>query len=397
MLACFRVKIALWINMVGQKRLLLLAATCLVLGGIWWHLFYTDKRSATEPVEVPLGWLGEDILLTGERGRLFIRTSSTTRIEIYALEGKNAEFGFGDACIGSHRWWFTTSTVLRKNGRVSSSISKRLALPVEGLGDDGIPKIGTPIEYDWRDHPMLPSCEVDLSSEATSAFLRSSESFQNDRSIQIDGEPVRLEYAGGRFAQQVEGSLFLDRDPVGLIHLIGDSASRFSFPQPYADTLKIGRRLNWGEIIWDRSLGHALFIHNTCSSGRTDDPECRRKALWLTPDLEPLSTVEMPGKSLIKIKPGYSCFSCGCGCYSHEQIYAENGVIYAHVWGYPVENNARGIYRLLQTQSGPTWEKLVSGRPQAPLAFNPRGDRVAFFEISRLGDELRIAEISKQP
>jgi hypothetical protein len=71
----------------------------------------------------------------------------------------------------------------------------------------------------------------------------------------------------------------------------------------------------------------------------------------------------------------------------------EGGNIFAHVWGYPVVNERRGIYRLKQASSGPYWEKVVSGRPQPPLAFSPSGAKVAYFELSRWGDRFVVADI----
>jgi len=102
----------------------------------------------------------------------------------------------------------------------------------------------------------------------------------------------------------------------------------------------------------------------------------------------------MPGESLIEIKSGYTCFSCGSGCYNHEQLYAQGGEIYAHVFGYPAKNNVSGIYRLEQSDVGPYWKKVISGGPRPPLAINPNGRPVAYFELSRLGEALRIRDFA---
>lgn len=376
-----------------RKRLLRVAATCFILGGLWWY-FFGDKESPSEPVEVPLAWIGDDLLLTAERGRLFVRTSSAPRVEIFSLSEENTEFAEAP-CIGSDSWWFGTWIISRETRGVSSTRSDRLALRLEGWVD-GMPKLGEPVAYDWFAKPFLATCEVDPWQDATTAFLKSSESFKAQHAIRIDGNMVKLEYLDGGLVGTFGGQLFFGQNPAGLINIQGDGVTRHPFPSTYAATLNTGLGFKGGEIIWDRSLGRALFIYNTCLGSQTG-PGCRRKGLWLTPELDPLSTIEMPGESLIRIKPGYTCFSCGCGCYSHEDIYAENGIIYAHVWGFPVVGSAQGIYRLLQTPSGPEWEKIVSGRPYAPLAFSPQGDKVAYLELSRLGDEFRITRIPKQP
>lgn len=188
------------------------------------------------------------------------------------------------------------------------------------------------------------------------------------------------------------GTLFLDRNPAGLIHLTGEQATRHAFPDSYTSQLEIGLRRGWGELYWDAELNQALFVHNTCAPGQSRSG-CRRKALWLTAALEPISDFEFPGDSLIEIKSGYTCFSCGCGCYSHEKLLVVGGKVFLHVWGFPVENHVRGVYRLEQNGTDSAWEKIVSGRPQPPLAISPNGQQIAYFELSRLGDQFRIARI----
>ena len=378
---------------ISTKRLIHITIACLVVGGLWWKFFYTDKREASGPVEVPLAWLSDTVLLTGEHDKLFIRVDNQVRTEIFSLSRENQEFDFDVTCFGSDTWWFGTSIVERNNGSVSTSISKRLTLSVQ-IGADGHPKIRMQQEYDWQERPMLPTCDIDISEEETTAFLRGSKSYQQNRTIMIDDQSVMLESASGMFARHAEGSLFLYREPAGLIHLRGNEVTRHPFPAHYAKTLNIGKRRRWGKIIWDKHLNQALFIHNTCSPLDENKEDCRRKALWLMPSLAPLSTIEMPGMSLIEIKSGYTCFSCGCDCYSHEKIYVENGIVYLHVWGYPVVDGVRGIYRLMQTDNGPIWEKIISGRPGSPLVFSPKGDKVAYFEISRFGDEFKISKFS---
>lgn len=376
-----------------KKRLVYFIVTFLFIGGLWWKLFYTDKRHPTGPVEAPLAWLTDKVLLTGERERLFIRTENSPRAEIFRLRGNNEEFSFGTACIGRNVWWFGRENVTRSNGSIRSALTP-VTLSAQDWSD-AHSKVKILQEHDRFARPMLPSCGLDISQNTTTSFLRGSASYQNEHSISIDGELVKLGNIGGKFAKQIEGNLYLDRESAGLLHLRGKEITRHPFPRHSANSYQIGWRLNSETIIWDRSLGRALLINKTCPSKNNRTP-CRRKALWLTSSLEPLSTVEIPGDSLIKIKGGYSCFSCGCECYSHEAIYVENGTIYAHVWGYPVVNSVRGIYRLKQTENGPKWEKIVSGRPQPPLAFSPEGNKVAFFEISRFGDEFRIAEFPAQ-
>lgn len=374
----------------NTRRGLYLILFVLIVGLVWSRLFYTDKRTPTSPVEVPLAWLDASTLLTGERATLFIRKAGDDRQTLLSLDEE--EFSFGGFCISDANFWFATSRVKRSDGGgVSSTLSRKLQFPVLRW-ENGVPQLGPPVEHDWLDEPALPDCTVDHKANEATAFLRNSQTYQETRSIDIDGHLLKLEHAGGDYARLFSGTLYLDRSPAGLIHLSGNQATRRAFPESYANQLEIGRRLDWGELLWDAGLNQALFVHNTCGPSQSKS-DCRRKALWLTPSLEPISDFEMPGESLIEIKNGYTCFSCGCGCYSHEELYVMGGEVFLHVRGYPVENHARGVYRLAQDSTGSVWEKIISGRPQSPIAVSPNGQHIAYFEISRLGDQFRIVQI----
>ena len=216
----------------------------------------------------------------------------------------------------------------------------------------------------------------------TTAFLRASNDYQTDRVLRIDGARVRVARARGAFAEQIAGILFVDIETGGLIRVVDEAITRHPMPEGFVtdDTV----------FLWDSAEGQALALTNTCQS-RTKDPSCRWKALWLSLDLEPLATFEMPGTSLIEIKGGYTCFSCGCGCYSHQDFYVQNGAVYAHVWGYPVTGAARGIYRY--EASDDAWRKLASGHTTRPLAISPDGKRAAVLGLSYFGDALRVIDL----
>jgi hypothetical protein len=51
------------------------------------------------------------------------------------------------------------------------------------------------------------------------------------------------------------------------------------------------------------------------------------------------------------------------------------------------------ISHLSHRADGPTWDKIVSGRPWPPLAFAASGNKVAYFEMARGGDRLVVADI----
>lgn len=255
------------------RRMVKLLIVCLLCGGVAWQLFYTDKRSATGPVEAPLRWLDEETLLSVEKGSLFLRTQGAPRREIYTLAPPANMFSSANACISEKQWWLNT---LQKT---------------------------------------------------VTGFVRD------------------LRWIG----------------PI---------------------SLEVGTGTN-GQITIQKTARYEMLVE-----------PCPRKTQRLISDEESRYNLELPRRSFVEIKWGYSCFSCGCGCYAHLNFYVVGENIYAHVYGYPVVNKRRGVYRLNQTGTGPHWKKIVSGRPQPPLAFSPSGEKVAYFEISRLGDSFVIADIA---
>lgn len=98
---------------------------------------------------------------------------------------------------------------------------------------------------------------------------------------------------------------------------------------------------------------------------------------------------EMPGASLIKIKSGQICLSCGCECYSREMIYVHDGQPYLHVWGYPVVSDVRGIYRL----HNDTWVRIVGGRPRPRLVFAPDGSNISYYDLNDENPGLRLTPL----
>lgn len=384
-----------------NKRILSLTVFALLVAGSFWKLAYTDKRSASGPIEVPVAWLNEEHLLSFEQGLLFLREQGGPRSEFFALSPPESMFLPRDACIAENRWWLATVQKTVSGSGTSVSPSGPISLEIEH-------KDGQPISVlDIKQHerfarPVPTTCLQDYEFDAATAFLSNNEQYQADRRIQIDGKAHFLRPLNAVYEERLSigaltsapdgGHLYLSDQPRGLISLKGGHAEIHPFPDEYIARFGTSPTSSWGYALWDRSLKQVLFVQSACTPDKSGFP-CTRKALWLTADLEPLHLVDLPGETLVKIKSGYSCFSCGCGCYSHQELYVEGGNIFAHVWGYPVANERRGIYRLKQASSGPYWEKVVSGRPQPPLAFSPSGAKVAYFELSRWGDRFVVADI----
>jgi len=385
----------------NKRRLLQLAVFTLVVAGSFWKLFYTDKRSASASVEVPLAWLNEEQLLSFEQDHLFLREQGATRSEIFALTPPANMFSTANTCIAGDRWWLTTVQKNVSGSGTSSSLIGPIALEVEH-GEGQPISVLKVIQQERFSNPVPTSCARDFESDAATTFLRSNEQYQADRRITVERKTYFLRHPNAAYEERMShgslssapygGHLYLSDQPRGLMSLKGERIEIHPFSNQYIERFGTSPVLSWGYALWDRSLEQVLFVQSGCEFDENELP-CTRKAQWLTADLKPLDIVELPGETLVKIKPGYSCYSCGCGCYSHQELYAEGGNIFAHVWGYPVVNERRGIYRLKQASSGPYWEKVVSGRPQPPLAFSPSGAKVAYFELSLWGDRFVVADV----
>lgn len=88
------------------------------------------------------------------------------------------------------------------------------------------------------------------------------------------------------------------------------------------------------------------------------------------------------------------CFSCGCGCYTRELAYFANGTIYFHVTGFPIPEKRRGLFEVVTNADGTfAWRQRIRGRIEPPLVFSPSGCKVAYYEVSYLGNELVIQDL----
>lgn len=387
-----------------SRRTIIFFIVSLICCAILFQLFYTDKRSASGPAEAPLRWLNEETLLSSEEGSLFLRKQGEPRREFYSLAPQGAMFSATNACISEAAWWLGTWKRTVNGSVISGSNSGPILIEVETDAVGEISVKGTTQQARLA-RPIPATCQLDEAYDATTTFLRNNKGYQEDRRLEIDKKsyimrdlsPVfdeRRTLSGVLNSAPKGGHLYLHDRPRGLLTIAGDKVSIHQFSDEYNQAFGISRVMPWGYALWDRSLNQALFIQSACADRKENAP-CTRKALWLTAELEPQNMIELPGDSLVEIKSGYSCFSCGCGCYSHQKIYVEGGNVFAHVWGYPVEDEKRGIYRLEQRPSGPVWRKIVSGRPQPPLSFSPSGEKVAYFELSLFGDHFVMADISE--
>ena len=68
--------------------------------------------------------------------------------------------------------------------------------------------------------------------------------------------------------------------------------------------------------------------------------------------------------------------------------------VFFHFAGFPIKTSKRGLYRVVDIGSGKTeWHHEIKGRMEPPLAFSPSGCKVAYFRVSRFGNELQVQNL----
>lgn len=146
-------------------------------------------------------------------------------------------------------------------------------------------------------------------------------------------------------------------------------------------------------VVHDKRSGNFFAFQSGCSPDDTPG-SCSRSAWWLDSDLRVTSNFLLPKKDPLHIGEQLACFSCGCGCYTQEDVYAVNGTAYFQYSGFPLPTSQRGLYMLVAESDGSTkWKQVISGRIEPPLAFSPSGCKVAYFQVSWLGDSLKTTNI----
>lgn len=143
----------------------------------------------------------------------------------------------------------------------------------------------------------------------------------------------------------------------------------------------------------DRASNMFFAFQNWCSK-KDVDGTCTRSAWWISSDLEVISSFLLPKEDPYFAEERFSCFSCGCGCYTHQDVYIVDEQVFFHFAGFPIKNSKRGLYRVVDIGSGKTeWQHEIKGRIEPPLAFTPSGCKVAYFRVSRLGDTLQVKDL----
>jgi hypothetical protein len=242
---------------------------------------------------------------------------------------------------------------------------------------------------------MTPSNSKQISSEEThngEIHLRT------DQYIEINGDEhgVREPWLGGRFVgfnqgfprnEYIDSYTYLHQGKVGLVTFSDASVQKIELPLKNADNLSAPA------LKRDSVTGAFLAFQTMCLR---DDPDglCTRTAWWLDDDLQVISSFLLPNDDPLFTEEKFSCFSCGCGCYTQEDVYAVKGEAYFLFSGFPLPTSQRGLYRVVEKAAGKTeWVHEIEGRIEPPLAFSPSGCKVAYFRVSRFGDSLQVRNL----
>lgn len=221
---------------------------------------------------------------------------------------------------------------------------------------------------------------------------------RTDQYIEIDGDKhrVRKPWLGGRFVginqgfpkgEYLDFYTYFHMGKVGLVTFANASVQKIELPLLNGDNLS-------SPALKRNSVTDKFLAFQTMCLRDDPDGTCTRTAWWLDSDLQVISSFLLPNDDPLFTEEKFSCFSCGCGCYTQEDIYAVNGEAFFLYSGFPLTTSQRGLYRVANLGSGRTeWIHEIEGRIEPPLAFSPSGCKVAYFRVSRLGDSLQVKNL----
>lgn len=221
---------------------------------------------------------------------------------------------------------------------------------------------------------------------------------RTDDYIEIQGEKhrVRKPWLRGRlvgFNQGFPNGEYLDFYTYFHLGKVGLISFQNGYPHKVELPLQNKENLSPPAVKQDGVADKFLAFQTMCL--RDDqDGTCTRTAWWLNSDLEVIFSFRLPIDDPLFTEEKFACFSCGCGCYTQEDVYAVNGEAFFHYSGFPLKNSQRGIYKVVELGDGNTkWLHLIKGRVEPPLSFSPSGCQVAYFRVSRLGDRLETLDL----
>lgn len=95
-------------------------------------------------------------------------------------------------------------------------------------------------------------------------------------------------------------------------------------------------------------------------------------------------------RQLAQIRPGLSCFSCGCDCYANVYFIPVGGRIFLLSKGYAVQSHLLGLYELRGGRVVP----VIKGHLFAPI-FSKDGCTIAYTKISDSGDTPMVENLCR--
>ncbi|MCT4610856.1 MAG: hypothetical protein N4A70_16830 [Pelagimonas sp.] len=261
----------------------------------------------------------------------------------------------------------------------------------------------TPSKFDAAGTNVAKPLSIQMtprsSSQIWSEEVHSGEThLRTDQYVEIDGDKhqVRKPWLRGRFVGFNQGLpkgefldfyTFLHMGKVGLVTFANASVQKVELPLQNDDNLS-------SPVLKRDSVTGQFFAFQTMCLRDDPDGTCTRTAWWLDANLQVLSSFLLPNDDPLFVKEKFACFSCGCGCYTQEDVYVVNGEAFFLYSGFPLPNSQRGLYRVADFGEGSTeWVHEIKGRIEPPLAFSPSGCKVAYFRVSRFGDSLQFRNL----
>ncbi|MTI15940.1 hypothetical protein E1162_01665 [Rhodobacteraceae bacterium RKSG542] len=180
---------------------------------------------------------------------------------------------------------------------------------------------------------------------------------------------------------------YLHLGKIGLVTFPNASAKKIELPLQSVDNLS-------PPAVKRDSISNDFLAFQTMCLRDDPDGACTRTAWWLDADLQVMSSFLLPNDDPFFTEEKFACFSCGCGCYTQEDVYAVNGEAFFLYSAFPLPKSQRGLYRVADLGAGRTeWVHEIKGRIEPPLAFSPSGCKVAYFRVSRFGDSLQVRNL----
>ena len=145
----------------------------------------------------------------------------------------------------------------------------------------------------------------------------------------------------------------------------------------------------------------AQMVHPYNTTPVTDPLTGERYTIKELPDGTPLvSRITAGGtvplaipdvRPLAQIRPGLSCFSCGCECYADVDFIPVGGRIFLHSNGYAMQGHLLGLYELRDGRVEP----VIKGHLFAPI-FSKDGCTIAYTKISDRGDTPMVENLCRR-